>query len=52
MPIHRKVLEGYTFRFRPVDQHSLGMTIITYSLYTFFCTNLPGNHAMMLTIPL
>ena len=28
-----------------------GMTIITYSLYTFSAPNLPENHAMMLTIP-
>jgi hypothetical protein len=28
-----------------------GMTIITYSLYTFSAPNLPDNHIMMLTIP-
>jgi hypothetical protein len=28
-----------------------GVTIITYSLYTFSAPNLPENHAMMLTIP-
>ncbi|MBI4337995.1 MAG: decaprenyl-phosphate phosphoribosyltransferase [Chloroflexi bacterium] len=27
-------------------------TLIAYSLYTFTAPNLPGNHAMMLTIPL
>jgi hypothetical protein len=27
------------------------ITIITYSLYTFSAENLPGDHAMMLTIP-
>ncbi len=26
-------------------------TLITYALYTFLATNLPDNHAMMLTIP-
>ncbi len=49
---HRRVLDGYTLIF--LDQLitlASGMTIITYSLYTFSAPNLPGNHAMMLTIP-
>jgi len=49
---HRKVLAGYTLPF--LDQLIMivsSMAIITYSLYTFFAPNLPGNHAMMLTIP-
>jgi 4-hydroxybenzoate polyprenyltransferase len=48
----RRVLDGYTLRF--LDQLitlASGMTIITYSLYTFSAPNLPENHAMMLTIP-
>jgi hypothetical protein len=28
-----------------------GMTIVSYSLYTFSAPNLPSNHTMMLTIP-
>jgi len=28
-----------------------GATIIAYSLYTFYATNVPSNHAMMVTIP-
>ncbi len=50
--MHRKVLEGYTASF--LDQTitlASGMTIITYSLYSFSAPNLPQNHAMMLTIP-
>jgi 4-hydroxybenzoate polyprenyltransferase len=49
---HRRVLEGYTAEF--LDQTitlAAGMTIITYSLYSFSAPNLPENHAMMLTIP-
>jgi len=49
---HRRVLDGYTLQF--LDQLitlASGITIITYSLYTFSAPNLPGNHAMMLTIP-
>ncbi|GAP20330.1 decaprenyl-phosphate phosphoribosyltransferase [Leptolinea tardivitalis] len=49
---HRKVLDGYTIPF--LDQVIMmisGMTIISYSLYTFSAPNLPTNHAMMLTIP-
>jgi 4-hydroxybenzoate polyprenyltransferase len=48
----RRVLDGYTLAF--LDQLitlASGMTIITYSLYTFSAPNLPENHAMMLTIP-
>ena len=50
--ITRKVLEGYTEVF--LDQLLLivlTLSILTYSLYTFSAPNLPGNHAMMLTIP-
>ena len=49
---HRKVLDGYTIPL--LDQYITivsGMTIITYSLYTFSAPNLPLNHSMMLTIP-
>jgi 4-hydroxybenzoate polyprenyltransferase len=49
---HRKVLDGYTLPL--LDQYITivsGMTIITYSLYTFSAPNLPVNHTMMLTIP-
>jgi 4-hydroxybenzoate polyprenyltransferase len=49
---HRKVLEGYTVPF--LDQLLMmisGMTIMSYSLYTFSAPNLPANHTMMLTIP-
>lgn len=48
----RRVLEGYSLAF--LDQLitlASGMTIITYSLYTFSAPNLPDNHAMMLSIP-
>jgi len=48
----RRVLDGYTLHF--LDQLitlASGMTIITYSLYTFSAPALPENHAMMLTIP-
>ncbi len=48
----RRVLEGYTLNF--LDQLitlASGMTIITYSLYTFSAPNLPENQAMMFTIP-
>lgn len=48
----RKVLQGYTKAF--LDQLLLvvlTLAILTYSLYTFSAPNLPGNHAMMLTIP-
>jgi hypothetical protein len=46
------VLEGYTIPL--LDQLITivsATTIIAYSLYTFSAPNLPGNHAMMLTIP-
>jgi 4-hydroxybenzoate polyprenyltransferase len=49
---HRKVLNGYTLPL--LDQYITivsGMTIITYSLYTFSAPNLPINHTMMLTVP-
>lgn len=48
----RRVLDGYTLSF--LDQLitlASGITIITYSLYTFSAPNLPENHAMMFTIP-
>jgi 4-hydroxybenzoate polyprenyltransferase len=48
----RRVLEGYTIPF--LDQLIMvvtSVTIITYSLYTFFAPNLPQNNVMMLTIP-
>lgn len=48
----RRVLDGYTLNF--LDQLitlASGVTIVTYSLYTFSAVNLPENHAMMLTIP-
>jgi 4-hydroxybenzoate polyprenyltransferase len=49
---HRRVLEGYSLQF--LDQLitlAAGMTIITYSLYTFSAPNLPENYATMFTIP-
>lgn len=49
---HRKVLQGYSIPL--LDQMIMivvTVTIVTYSLYTFSAPNLPGNHAMMLTIP-
>jgi len=49
---HRKVLDGYTIPL--LDQYITivsGITIMTYSLYTFTAPNLPSNHSMMLTIP-
>jgi len=48
----RRVLDGYTLGF--LDQLitlASGMTIITYSMYTFSAPNVPENHVMMLTIP-
>jgi 4-hydroxybenzoate polyprenyltransferase len=48
----RRVLDGYTLPL--LDQFITivsATTIIAYSLYTFSAPNLPGNHAMMLTIP-
>lgn len=49
----RKVLDGYTIPL--LDQYIViasGITIISYSLYTFSAPNLPDNYVMMLTIPL
>jgi 4-hydroxybenzoate polyprenyltransferase len=49
---HRKILNDYTVPF--LDEMSRMVTtsaVISYSLYTFSAANLPGNHAMMLTIP-
>ncbi len=49
---HREVLGQYSVVF--LDQ-LIGVvapsTLIAYALYTFTATNLPANHAMMLTIP-
>jgi 4-hydroxybenzoate polyprenyltransferase len=48
----RRVLDGYTLTFLDhLITLASGMTIITYSLYTFSAPNLPENHAMMFTIP-
>lgn len=49
---HRPVLEGYSLPL--LDQLITivsGITIITYSLYTFSAHNLPADYTMMLTIP-
>ncbi len=49
---HRPVLKSYTVGL--LDQLTMivsTITIITYSLYTFFAPNLPPNNSMMLTIP-
>jgi 4-hydroxybenzoate polyprenyltransferase len=49
---HRRVLDGYTIAY--IDQLLMivsASTIMAYSLYTVFATNLPPNHLMMLTIP-
>ena len=46
------MLQGYTVPL--LDQFIMivsGMTIVSYSLYTFSAPNLPANHSMMLTIP-
>ncbi len=49
---HRRVLDGYTLEFLDhMITLASGMTIITYSLYTFSAPNLPDNYVMMLTIP-
>jgi 4-hydroxybenzoate polyprenyltransferase len=49
---HRKILEEYTVGFLDEMNHVVSTgALIAYSLYTFSATNLPGNHAMMLTIP-
>lgn len=50
---HRSSLSSYSLAF---FDHTIaimaGGAIVVYALYTFFATNLPANHAMMLTIPL
>jgi 4-hydroxybenzoate polyprenyltransferase len=49
---HRKILNEYSIDY--LDQMNQLVTtgvVIAYSLYTFSATNLPSNHAMMLTIP-
>lgn len=49
---HRASLDHYTLYF--LDQLIViitGSTIVAYALYTFSAPNLPGNYAMMLTIP-
>lgn len=49
---HRKILDEYSLSL--LDEMSRLVTtgaLIGYSLYTFSATNLPSNHAMMLTIP-
>ena len=49
---HRRALQEYTVPL--LDQMIsvvISATVIAYSLYTFAAENLPGNHAMMLTIP-
>jgi 4-hydroxybenzoate polyprenyltransferase len=49
---HRTSLNAYSLTF--FDQTismMAGGAIVVYALYTVFAPNLPGNHAMMLTIP-
>ena len=50
--VHRRNLEEYT---SPLLDDLInivaGATIIAYSLYTFFASAVPHNHAMMVTIP-
>lgn len=49
---HRRVLSGYTLPL--LDQWitiTSTLSIMTYSLYTFFGPGMPPNHWMMLTIP-
>jgi 4-hydroxybenzoate polyprenyltransferase len=49
---HRASLQDYSVRF--VDEMTAlvaSSALVTYSFYTFSAPNLPGNHAMMLTIP-
>jgi 4-hydroxybenzoate polyprenyltransferase len=49
---HRKILDEYSIGF--LDEMSRIVTagaLIAYSFYTFSASNLPSNHAMMLTIP-
>jgi len=49
---HRANLDAYSL---PLLDQLIGIvasaTVIAYSLYTFDASNVPGNHAMMLTIP-
>jgi len=48
----RRVLDGYTLSFLDhLITLASGMTIITYSMYTFSAPNVPENHIMMLSIP-
>lgn len=49
---HRASLEDYSVPF--LDEMTAlvaSSALVTYSFYTFSAPNLPGNHAMMLTIP-
>jgi 4-hydroxybenzoate polyprenyltransferase len=49
---HRRTLDGYTLHFLDeIITSTASITIISYSLYTFFAPNLPGNHIMMRSIP-
>jgi 4-hydroxybenzoate polyprenyltransferase len=49
---HRRILDEYTIPYLDEMSHLVTTSaIISYSLYTFSAENLPGNHAMMLTIP-
>lgn len=49
---HRATLNEYTIPFLDEMAHMVTTgALIAYSLYTFSATNLPPNHAMMLTIP-
>jgi len=49
---HRRVLDGYTLHFLDeIITSTASITIISYSLYTFFAPNLPENNLMMLSIP-
>ena len=49
---HRAILQEYNLRLLD-DMINLvtAVTVMAYCLYTFSAPNLPGNHAMMLTIP-
>jgi 4-hydroxybenzoate polyprenyltransferase len=49
---HRRALQGYTVALLDQWLHSAStLTIMTYSLYTFFAPGMPENHLMMATIP-
>jgi 4-hydroxybenzoate polyprenyltransferase len=49
---HRKILDEYNLKLLDDMTHLVTAgAVISYSLYTFSATNLPPNHAMMLTIP-